>query len=223
MKRLSFILAFIFISSISIAQKDSIRKNHISVNIAAGLISGEVGLYYDYRLSKKFTFQLSYGHRFYNFHLVVNEDGKRNTYFPQQGDIIRIGLKKYFREIANVKSRLFYYTYRLSYWNMRTPKYTTIGNANPQSHSPTVTMPVAVTVPREVISEQFNVLNVAFGIGREIYIGSRSSFDSFFSFGVSVGQKATHKYPDNSNHQYIEKTGEIFPTLELGCKIGLGW
>lgn len=222
--KLFCILVFLFICTLSFAQKDSIHKNHLSMNLAAGIISGEVGLYYDYRLSNKVAFQLSYGHRFYNFHIIVNGGyGLNYKYFPQQGDIIRLGVKKYFREVIDVKPRSFYLTYRLSYWNLHTPKYTTKDPAASNGMN---------MIRREIVSEDVNALNGAFGIGRELRADSTSSFDLFFTMGVSVGQKNTHKYSyggsgSGDDYMYppntIVKTTTFYPTFELGWKFGYGW
>lgn len=198
-------------------QKDSLRKNHISFNIAAGLISGEVGLYFDHRISDKFGFQLSYGHRFYNFNLVKNGgSGFGILYFPQTSDIIRVGVKKYLKS-NNITNQNKYFIYRISAWNLHTPKYTTREDGSNGLS----------LIKRSVISVDKNVLNFALGIGKEInkkylYV------DLFASLAVSAGLKKTHIYSSGYggsatneyyNNKFI-KTFAFFPTIEFGCKIG---
>ena len=219
------LILFIFISSYSIAQKDSVCRNHISVNLAAGLISGEVGLYYDRRLSDKYAFQLSYGHRFYSFYLVQSgASGPGILYLPQQADIIRIGLKKYFRlkrhgyKLDNTARSPIYFNYRLSYWNLHTPKYTNRNGPNGEND-----------ILREVVSEDFNVLNFVFGIGKEFKPKKNLFVDLFATAGLSVGQLILHKYSyrgDDNEFTYndeIRKGLGLLPVLELGCKVGFGW
>ena len=208
------------------AQIDSAYKNHLSVNLAAGLISGEVGFYYDRRLTNRIAFQLSYGHRFYSFNLIHNggPEGQGLSYIihPQYGDIFRIGLKKYIRIRNNGMARTAYLiTSRLSYWNLHTPKYTRLINGS-NGYS---------TSHREVISVDKNVLNLTFGIGREIIYNHSFFLDLFYCFGLSVGQKKTHMYTSgDQNHVYLiyppntfVKTIALFPTIELGFKVGFGW
>jgi hypothetical protein len=218
--RLVCLFVFISISSKSIAQKDSLYKNRLSTNIAAALMSGEAGLYYDYRLSNTIGFQLSYGHRFYNFNIIENGGpGAGYKYFAQQGDIIRLGGKLYFMEYGKI-NRTKYATIRLSYWNLHTPKYTNRDGPNGIN-----------STPREIVSEDKNVLNIAAGMGKEINLKKTLFIDLFLSFGLSMGEKNTHKYsvvgvpygsyiyPPNT----FLKTAAVFPTIEFGFKVGFGW
>lgn len=214
------ILVFLFICTSTIAQKDSIFKNHLSVNLASALISGEVGLYYDYRLSDRVAFQLSYGHRFYSPNIIQSGGHSSYQIFPQTGDIIRIGLKKYLRVKNDLMARSAYLTYRLSYWNLHTPKYTNRDGPNGYN-----------MILREVVSVDKNVLNVAFGIGKEINFNKSLFLDLFYTIGASAGQKKTHKYSygDSNAASYMYPTNTIvkslalFPTIELGIKVGIGW
>ncbi|HEX8516354.1 MAG TPA: hypothetical protein VF868_09160 [Bacteroidia bacterium] len=219
MKQLIFCLVIGCKCASTFAQNDSIRKNHFSINLASGLISGEVGLYYDHRISDKYGFLLSYGHRFYNFNFIINGgSGYGYRYFPQTADIIRIGLKKYWRNRPNsTEARHSYFLYRVSAWNLHTPKYTTRQGSNGLNG-----------IERSVVAVDKNVVNCGFGVGREI--SKKYLFmDLFASVGISAGLKkihvystgysgsATDKYYDN---RYIQ-TLALFPTIELGVKIGL--
>jgi hypothetical protein len=228
MKQLTFCLLLVFICASTIAQKDSVRKNHFSINFASGIISGELGLYFDHRLSDKFGFQLSYGHRFYNFHLINNGGyGSSILYFPQTADIVRIGLKKYLMLKKNraVGSNA-YFIYRLSAWNLHTPKYTDREGSNGLN-----------SIKRSVVSIDDNVLNLAFGIGKEtdlifasgICKNKKLFLDLFVSGGISCGPSTVHVYSSGFrgsatdeyyNNRYIHGLA-LFPVLELGVKLGI--
>jgi hypothetical protein len=201
------------------AQNDSLPRHHISVNLSAATISGEVGFYYDYRLSRNIGFQLSYGHRFYSFNMIINGGGGFDIkYFPQQGDIVRLGVKKYFTFKSDVEVPPAYMLCRLSFWSLHTPTYTTRYGSNGLN-----------STPREVISVDKNVGNLGVGIGKEVHFSKHGFLDLYVSIGVSVGEKKIHqhyhghsneyefKYPDNT----FQKTLALFPTIETGCKIGL--
>lgn len=228
MRRLLFCLLFVFICASAIAQNDSARKNHFSINFASGLFSGEAGLYFDHRISDKFGFQLSYGHRFYNFHIIENGGyGSSILFLPQTADIARIGLKKYLilRNNRTVRSNA-YFIYRLSAWNIYTPKYTNRDGSNGLN-----------SITRSVVSIDANVLNFAFGIGKESEARVTSGIwkdrgklfvDFCASGGISFGSSKTHLYSSGSNGTatsvYYDNRYQqgltLFPVIELGCKVG---
>ena len=121
------LLLFIFTCVTVFGQNDSVRKNHYSMNIAAGVISGEVGLYFDHRISDRLGLELSYGHRFYSFNFVQGGGDQAYKYVPQTADVIRVGLKTYIGSNSNTIGKPNkYIVYRLGAWNLHTPKYINI-------------------------------------------------------------------------------------------------
>lgn len=212
------ILIFLICNGVGLsAQTDSLPHHHLSVNLSAATISGEVGFYYDYRFSEKIGFQLSYGHRFYSFNMIANGgSGFDYKYFPQQGDIVRLGVKKFFT-FKNGPVPTTYMMARLSFWNLHTPVYTIRYGSNGLN-----------STPREVISVDKNVANLGVGFGKEVYFGRHGFLDFFISYGLSIGQKKTHFYYHGYSNQYeylypdntFRKTVALFPTIETGCKIG---
>lgn len=220
-KTLPLLLFLICIHNL-IAQSDSIKKNHLSVNLASGLISGEVGFFYDHRINDKFAYQISYGHRFYNFNIIVNGgSGLGYLILPQTGDIARIGFKRFIMTRRDKGIKPVYLTGRLSYWNLHTPKYCTRDGSNGLN-----------SILRETISVEKYWGNIAVGIGKEFYPRQHIFFDLFYSVGISAGVKKIHKYaygmsgscdsetyPDNT----FKKKFSICPTIELGCKFGFSW
>lgn len=203
-------------------QVDSIKKNHLSVNLASGLISGEAGFFYDRKIRNEFAIQVSYGHRFYNFNIIQNGgEGLGYKYFPQTADIVRIGFKKFIRTRRDKGFKPVYLTSRLSYWNLHTPKYCNRHGSNGYNG-----------ILRETVSVDKNWGNLSVGIGKEFYPTKHLFFDVFYSAGVSIGQKKAHLYsygnsgscdsdlyPENT----FRKSFSFSFTIELGCKLGFSW
>jgi len=220
MRRFLFLIPFILINSPLTPQNEENRKIYLSSNVASGLISGEANLYLDYKLSENSCLQLSYGHRFYSFNLIKNGgSGSGIKYLPQQADVIRIGIKRYLKIENSNLQRTKYLIYRLSYWNLHTPKYTNRSGSNGLNSS-----------HREIVSVDKNVGNFAFGIGKEVSSNKQLFIDLFLCIGISIGEKNTHRYSYTSYAGQIElpsntfeRSTSIFPTVELGCKIGIGW
>jgi hypothetical protein len=218
-------IIFLFLSiphCISVqAQKDTIPRHHLSANIAAGMLSGELGFYYDLRVSKYIGLQLSYGHRFYSFNLVENGiydfDYK---YAPQQGDIARIGVKVFFTRKPDIALPPAYFLYRFSYWKFHTPTYT-VTHANSGWGN----------TEMEVLSVDKDVFNFGIGVGKEFHFENHLYMDMFASIGISQGKKITYKYYHGHSDPYEIKYPDntyttepaLFPTLELGFKLGGFW
>jgi hypothetical protein len=206
------------------AQADSTKlpgPHHLSVNMFAGLISGEVNIYYDLKLSSKWGGFISYGHRFHSFNMV--EDGGVGTgyrFVPQTGDIARIGFKRYWSFNKSTEPA-FYLLGRIGYWNLHTRKYIKRYGSNGLN-----------TTTREVISVDKNVGNIGIGIGKELHFKNHFFMDMFLSGGISCGEKKIHVYSSGSsggsavNFTYPPNTFRkgiaFFPTIELGFKLG-GW
>lgn len=221
MQKALIILVFFFLANCMVAQKDSLRKNHFSLNLAAITISGEAGLYYDRRLPKNWAIQISFGHRFWNFN-VIQHGGYSPSYkiLPQTGDVIRLGLKKFLHTSKDKETgyQSFYITGRLSYWYLHTPKYCKRYGSNGYN-----------SILRETISVDKNVGHLSIGAGKEFYSKKHFYYDFSYCLGLGFGQKRTHVYsygnsgscnsetnPDN----YFRKSFTILPTFELACKIG---
>lgn len=215
-----FLLPFFISSFIALqAQTDSFPRHHFSFNIAAGIHSGEVGFYYDVRVSKLIGLQLSYGHRFYSFNFIENGgSGLDYKYLAQQGDVARVGVKLFFTSNPDVKVPSSYFLYRVSVWKLHTPTYITRDGSNGLNGT-----------SREVISVDKEVVNFAVGVGKEFHIEKHFYIDLFVCIGVSAGKRKVHKYyygySDPYQFKYPDNTYEtyptLFPTLELGFKLGI--
>jgi len=218
------ILTFLFVILLllnSYGQRDSVR-NSVTTNLIAGVLFQEVGLYYNIKLSSHTLIELSYAHRFRNLTIIKNGgSGGEYKLWKQTGDIIRVGFKTYFQADYQFSNYTPYNYFRMSYWNLHTPKYTT--REGPNGYN---------TSLREVISVDKNLINLALGLGKSEQIDEHLFMDFFFAVGLSVGSKRIHKYsydksgngtailyPDNT----IEKTFSILPTIELGFNIGYFW
>jgi hypothetical protein len=220
-KKIIFLFLFIHACISVQAQKDTLLRHHLSANIAAGMLSGELGLYYDLRVSNYIGLQLSYGHRFYNFNLV--ENGMYDfdyKYVPQRGDIARVGIKVFFTPKSYTELPSAYFLYRFSYWKLHTPTYTVthansgLGNAE-----------------MEVLSVDKDVFNFGIGVGKEFHFENHVYMDMFVSIGISNGKKITYRYYHGHSDPYEIKYPDntystepaLFPTLELGFKLGGFW
>ena len=202
-------------------QMDSI-KNNITTNIASGIISQEVGLYYDLKHTNKSILEFSYAHRFHNLTIIENGgDGGEYKIWKQTGDIARIGYKIFYNSINKYSVFNPYIYYRLSYWNLHTPIYTTRYGSNGLN-----------STKREVVSVDKNLINFAIGFGKSEQIDEHFYSDFFLILGVSAGQKKTHKYSygysgSGNEYQYpsntFERTVTVLPTLELGINLGYYW
>jgi hypothetical protein len=230
MAKRSVVILFITVLHLSIntirlaAQADSVGqpgRHHLSVNMAAGLISGEANVYYDLKLSSKWGAFISYGHRFYSFNMVEDGGGGSGYRFVSQtGDIVRIGLKRYWSFNTSTEPA-FYLLGRIGYWNLHTPKYIKRYGSNGLN-----------TTTREVISVDKNVGNIGIGIGKELHFKRHLFIDMFLSAGISCGEKEIHVYSSGAsggsavNFTYppntFRKVIALFPTIELGFKLG-GW
>src|SRR6185295_19318443 len=188
-----------------------------SINLPAAAISGEIGGYYDLRWSRKIGFQVAYGHRFYNVNFILNGgEGSGILYHPQQADVFRLGLKRYFT-FKNIDVPSTYLLFRTAYWQLHTPTYIVRHGSNGLN-----------TTPREVISVDKYDANLGFGIGKELFFKKHFFVDAFVSLGFCVGEKKIHQYyyGDSNPYRYkypdhtFQKKLSFFPTIELGLRLG---
>jgi hypothetical protein len=208
------ILLFVFFTTVpATAQTDSTQampRHHLSVNLFAGLAFGEVGGYYDYRISKALSVQASYGHRFYDFHTYQqNIDAYTSrVYQPQQTDIYRLDLKNYFSPRKGKQFSNSYLLYRLHYWETKARGYTQYyGFGRQDEHH----------INEIVKSIQKKNAGVAIGLGSGFDFPNHVCLDLSFVTGFTAGNKKI-TYP---NGTYTYKPS-FFLTFELGAKIG-GW
>jgi len=223
MKQSSFLIFFLItvFNADGFGQIDSV-KNNITINIASGIIFQEAGFYYNLKHSEYSSIEFSYAHRFHDLTIIKNGgEGADNKIWKQTGDILRLGYKAYHKSRKKFSNYNPYLYYRLSYWNLHTPKYTTRYGSNGMN-----------STKREIISVDKNVVNLALGFGKSEQISDHFYTDFFLIFGLSAGQKKVHKYSygysgSGSEFQYPSNTFErkttIFPSIELGINIGYYW
>jgi hypothetical protein len=195
------------------AQTDSTQsmpRHHVSVNLFAGLAFGEVGGYYDYRISEVLSIQASYGHRFYDFHTYQRNIDvyTSRVYQAQQADIYRLDLKTYFSPHKGKRFSNSYLLYRLDYWETKARGYLQYyGFDKEDEHH----------VNGGVQSIQKKNAGVAIGLGSGFDFPNHICLDLNFVTGFTAGNKKI-TFPDNS----YEYSPSLFLTFELGAKIG-GW
>lgn len=216
----SFVISLFCLLEIScFAQNDS-AKCSLSTNIASGIFFQEAGLYYNLQLSHKSLLEISYGHRFR--HITIIENGGKGSeykFWKQTGDVLRIGYKVYHSPRNKYSSYSPYYYYRISYWNLHTPKYTTRNGSNGLS-----------STIREVVSADKNLVNLAIGIGKSEQYDNHFFTDFFFIMGLSIGSRRTHQYSygySGTEFSYpvdaFKNTSVICPTVEIGVNVGYFW
>jgi hypothetical protein len=213
MKRLFIVLSILYFQN-TFGQKDTIKKNCISINLFQIAVNGEAGLYFDRNIGKDLGFEFSYGHRFWNFNIIKGGGPNTTPYFPQTADIIRIGIKRF------INDKKLYYSVRLGYENTHTPKYWERQGSGGLN-----------STWIKYISVDKNLFNFSTGMGKEYYYKEHLFINVFFAGGFCIGKKATHYFGDGQ-HGYFPETATynkdehyyndaFFPTIEIGIKIGL--
>ncbi|HEX5002154.1 MAG TPA: hypothetical protein VFW78_06635 [Bacteroidia bacterium] len=218
---LNIFLFLVYCPKYCFSQTDTIPKHFLGANIAAAVLSGELGFYYEYAFHPSLQLTTSYGHRFWQFSIIENgRSGGDFKYLAQQADILRLGIKK---QISRAKYRLAtkYVVFQTSYWNMRSPKYTTRDGSNGLND-----------IRRDVISVNRKMFNGSIGFGMCTYQSEHFYSDAFIMLGVSTGNKSTHYYSwgwggNDNDYDYppdtIEKDKTLLPTIDIGYCLGFGW
>jgi hypothetical protein len=195
------------------AQTDSTQampRHHLSVNLFAGLAFGEVGGYYDYRISKTLSIQASYGHRFYDFHTYQQNIDvyTSRVYQSQITDIYRLDLKNYFSPKKGKQFSTSYLLYRLHYWETNAGKYTQYYGFDKQDEH---------HINKIIKSTEKRNVGIAIGLGKGFDFPNHFFLDLNFVTGLTAGNKKITYW--NNNFEYKPS---FFLTFELGAKIG-GW
>jgi hypothetical protein len=205
--------ALFFAAFHSTAQTDSTQympRHHLSVNLFAGAAFGEVGGYYDYRISKSISIQASYGHRFYDYHTYQQNIDvyTSRVYHPQLTDIYRLDLKTYFGAPQGKQFSNAYLLYRLHYWNTKARGYTQYYGFDRQDEH---------HIHEIVKSIEKKNIGIAIGLGKGFDFPSHLYLDLSFVTGFTAGNKRI-SFPNNN----FEYRPSFFLTFELGVKLG-GW
>ena len=223
-----FLIAFLFpgiATNSAFCQDHSWHKNYLSVNLTSALINGEVGLIYSRVVSDKYEYDISVGHRFWQFNIVASGGGggfyDGYAYLPQTASRIGVGLWKNMdpdRVNHNYKS---YTIADLTYSYTKTPTYTNRDGSNGLNG-----------IKREEVSDVRHVLNPALGFAIRSKLSDNLILDFTLQAGASIGYKKEHKYSwggggSSDTYYYPENTyAETFtfiPTIDLGLCIGYGW
>ena len=221
LKKGCLLIFLVLFASRLFAQLDTIHSHYLSANATSFLTTGEVGFYYEYWPASKFSFRVSYGHRFWQPNLIVNGgSGSGIQYYPGKAEVARLGTKMYFFKDAG-QLRRFYLLYNLNGMYFDSGKYTTRSGSNGMNG-----------IPRWVTRVERMMGGMSVGGGTMQKLKNRLFIDYFIAFGYVMGEKTTTDYSyggyaEGNIHDYdpdrVEKGRAAMPLVEFGICVGGVW